>query len=155
VNKLCGGIIFILLLVIAGLVYKFMLEGSVEQGSDGRASIQLTASEKDLVLSEMRSFLNSIQQIIDGVNKNDMTQVETAARRVGQAAQEAVPGTLMGKLPIAFKQLGFDTHAKFDQLALDASQFGDRGQALEQLAILMQNCVACHAGHRIDVVEGS
>ena len=58
----------------------------------------------------------------------------------------------MGKLPMAFKQLGFDTHTKFDQLALDAEQMGDSGQTLEQLGVLMQNCVGCHAGYRIDPV---
>ena len=46
--------------------------------------------------------------------------------------------------------LGFDTHRKFDTLALDAEQLGDPDHSLEQLAELMSNCVACHAAYRID-----
>ena len=40
----------------------------------------------------------------------------------------------------------------FDQLALDAEQMGDKELVLEQLGTLMQNCVGCHAGYRIDPV---
>jgi hypothetical protein len=61
--------------------------------------------------------------------------------------------SLMGKLPIGFKKMGLDTHAAFDQLALDAQEFGDRDQALSALHKLMNNCVASHAAYRIDTVK--
>ncbi len=67
-----------------------------------------------------------------------MKLVIESSRSVGLAAQQAVPGSLMGKLPVEFKKLGFDTHEKFDQLALDAEQLGDEKHILEQLSILMQ-----------------
>ncbi len=57
----------------------------------------------------------------------------------------------MGKLPMPFKQLGRDTHARFDQIALDAEQLGDPRHALSQLNDVLDNCVACHAAFRIDV----
>ena len=138
-------VIVFLLLVIVGGVYKFIFQGSVSDSADGRVAINLDAGETDLVLMEMRMFLDAVQQIVKGVNENDMKLVAEAARRVGKEAQEAVPGTLMGKLPIELKKLGFDTHTKFDQLAMDAEELGDSGHAMEQLATLMQNCVACHA----------
>ena len=62
-----------------------------------------------------------------------------------------MPASLIGKLPIAFKKLGFDTHDRFDQLALNTEQLGDTGNVLPELAQLMQNCVACHAAYRIDL----
>ena len=65
--------------------------------------------------------------------------------------QMAVPGSLVGKLPLAFKKLGFDTHARFDELALDAEQLGDRDHALAQLNAILMNCVACHAAYRFEV----
>lgn len=151
-NK-CWVIIGALLIVIVGGAYKFMIQGSVSESSDGRMAIHLNAGERDLVLAEMRAFLASVQQITKGVVDNDMALVAKYAKKVGKAAQAEVPGTLMGKLPVAFKQLGFDTHSKFDQLALDAESLGDRENILEQLSILMQNCVACHAGHRLEVSE--
>lgn len=144
-SKICSGVIALLLLVIAGGVYKFIFQGSASEGTDGRMAIHLTFGERDLVLTEMRAFLESVQQVTKGISADDMKLVAESARKSGKAAQGAVPGTLVGKLPLAFKKLGFDTHGKFDQLALDAEEFGDSGHALSQLATLMENCVACHA----------
>jgi hypothetical protein len=114
-------------------------------------SIQLDAGESDLVLTEMRLFLESIQKITEGLTADDMKLVAEYSRKSGKAAMGAVPGTLVGKLPMQFKQLGSDTHARFDQLAMDAEEFGDGSHVLSQLSILMQNCVSCHAAYRIDI----
>jgi len=151
VNKLCTGIIAILLLVIGAGFYKFMIQGSVTESSDGRLAIHMNAGERELVLSEMRSFLATVQSIVTGLTNDDMKQVAESARKVGMAAQGDVPGTLVAKLPIKFKKLGFDTHTKFDQLAMDASDMGDKDNVLIQLSVLMQNCVACHAAYRIEL----
>ena len=147
----CSGMIVLLLLVIAGGIYKFIFQGSVSGGTDGRTAIQLDAGERDVVLAEMRAFLASVQQVTAGIAENDPGRVAQHARKSGKAAQAAVPGTLMGKLPMEFKQLGLDTHTRFDQLAMDAEDMGDVSHALSQLSTLMQNCVACHEAYRIDV----
>ncbi len=152
-NKKCLFAIGALLLVIVGGAYKFLIQGSVSHSSDGRMAIHMNAAERDLVLAEMRAFLLGVQQITQGVTSDDMVLVATAATAVGQAAQAGVPVALMGKLPIAFKKLGLDTHQQFDLLALDAESIGDGQHTLEQLAKLMENCVACHAAHRIEVTE--
>ena len=150
-NKTCIGIIIILLLVIGGGFYKFMIQGSTMESSDGRLAIQLNAGERDMVLGEMRAFLATVQQITKGIAQDDMKLVAESARKVGMAAQGEVPGSLVGKLPIEFKKLGFDTHTKFDLLAMDALDMGDANQISAQLATLMENCVACHAAYRIDL----
>ena len=152
-NKKCSGIVVLLLLVIAGGIYKFIFQGSASEGTDGRMAIHLTSGERDLVLTEMRAFLGSVQQVTKGITANDMKLVAESARKSGKAAQATVPGTLVGKLPIAFKKLGFDTHAKFDQLALDAEEFGDSEHAMSQLSTLMENCVACHAAYRFKITD--
>jgi len=152
-NKKCSGIVVLLLLVIAGGIYKFIFQGSASEGTDGRMAIHLTSGERDLVLTEMRAFLESIQQVTKGTIADDMKLVAESARKSGKAAQGAVPGTLVGKLPVAFKKLGFDTHARFDQLALDAEEFGDNDHAMSQLSTLMENCVACHAAYRFDIAN--
>ena len=118
-SKKCFGIVVLLFLVIAGGIYKFIFQGSVSVNADGRTAIHLNSEERDLVLAEMREFLTSVQQITKGISENDMKLVVDYARKVGRAAQGEVPGTLMAKLPMQFKQLGFDTHTKFDQLAMD------------------------------------
>ncbi|MEN8167131.1 MAG: hypothetical protein ABFR65_06580 [Pseudomonadota bacterium] len=135
------------------MTYKFIISGAVVPASDGRQALLLEPGERDLVLAEMRSFLESVQTITAAVGREDMTRIAVAARKVGAAAQNEVPGSLVGKLPLAFKRLGFDTHKQFDMLALDAEELGDPGHALQQLSVLMQNCVACHAAYRIDAVR--
>ena len=152
-SKKCSVVIVLLLLVIAGGIYKFIFQGSASEGTDGRMAVHLTSGERDLVLTEMRAFLESIQQVTKGITADDMKLVAESARKSGKAAQGAVPGTLVGKLPMAFKKLGFDTHAKFDQLALDAEEFGDSEHAMSQLSTLIDNCVGCHAAYRFDIAN--
>ena len=151
--KVCWLSLAAAVMVVAGMTYKFIIQGAVEQGVDGRLAIQLDDHERQLVLSEMRAFLESVQQITHGISANDMKLVATSASSVGLASQQAVPGSLIGKLPLSFKKLGRDTHAKFDELALDAGQFGDSGHSLSQLSNLMQNCVACHAAYRFETAN--
>lgn len=144
-------IIVILLLIIAGGAYKFIFEGSTTESTDNRTEILLNDNERNMVLAEMRAFLASVQQINQGLAENNMERVAEYARKSGKAATAGMPGTLMGKLPLAFKKLGFDTHAKFDQLAMDANDLGDRNHTLQQLSTLLENCVACHAAYRISM----
>lgn len=147
--KLSWSISGILIIAIIAMGYKFMFVGSVVPATDGRQALVLEPAERDLVLGEMRMFLSSVQRITQAVTEEDMEAAVKAAREVGLAAQQDVPGSLMGKLPMPFKKLGFDTHSKFDALALDAEQMGDPKQTLEQLSTLMNNCVACHATYQI------
>jgi len=144
-------IIVILLFIIAGGAYKFIFEGSTTKSTDGRIEILLNDNERNLVLTEMRAFLASVQQINQGLAENNMELVAKQARKSGKAATGGMPGTLIGKLPLAFKKLGFDTHAKFDQLAMDAGDLGNRDHTLQQLSTLMENCVNCHAAYRISM----
>jgi len=147
--KLCWTISGVLILAIVAMGYKFMIVGSVVPATDGREALVLEPAERDLVLGEMRMFLASVQKITQAVTVEDMDAAAKAAREVGLGAQQDVPGALMGKLPLAFKKLGFDTHSKFDALALDAEQLGDPKHTLEQLSTLMNNCVGCHAIYQI------
>ena len=153
-NKVYPVIIALLLLVIAGGAYKFIFQGDVNNAlsNDGRVAINLKAGERDLVLEEMRSFLSSVQQISKGLAEDDMKLVADAARKVGRAAQTEMPATLGAKLPMEFKKLGHGTNMKFDQLAMDAEDLEDASQTLSQLATLIENCVACHAMYRFEVL---
>lgn len=149
--KICWSIVFVLAFISAGITYKFVVRGSVAESNDGRTAILLNKSERDLVLSEMRAFLQSLQQITSGITANDMALVAASARKSGMGSQTDVPGSLVGKLPLPFKQLGFDTHTKFDELALDAEQLGDRDHTLSQVNALLNNCVSCHAIYRFEL----
>jgi len=149
--KFCWTSVVVLALIATGITYKFVIQGKVTESADGRTAILLEENERDLVLSEMRIFLGSIQQITSGISDDDMKLVAEYARKSGRGAQQEVPGSLVGKLPLSFKKLGFDTHTKFDELALDAEQLGDRDHTLSQMKSLLENCVSCHAAYRFEV----
>ena len=149
--RICWFMVLILAVSVSALVYLFVVRGVTVPASDGRTAILLAPAERDLVLTEMRGFLAAVQSITEGVVNEDPAAVAAAARSAGAPAQHSVPASLVGKLPWAFKRLGFDTHGRFDQLALDVGQFGDTSQVLPELVALMNNCVACHAAYRIDL----
>ena len=93
------------------------------------------------------------QGVSQAIVDEDAEAAAAAARRVGAAAQQGVPPGLVGKLPIEFKRLGFDTHQRFDQLAMNIETFGETGQALPELAELMKNCTGCHAAYRFELEQ--
>ena len=152
--KFCWTSLVVSILLVLAMAYKFLISGETVVASDGRQALVLSGPERDLVLTEMRQFLQSVQQITMGVANQDMEVISSAAKAVGAAAQNSVPASLVKKLPLEFKQLGFDTHQKFDQLAMDAEEFGDPSHSLKQLTELMSNCVGCHELYRIDPEQG-
>ena len=129
--KLCWTLVAVLTIGISAMGYKFIIAGSTEPGTSGRTAIIMDAGEREFVLAEMRAFLISVQEITEGLSDGDMKAVASAAKTSGRAAVHGAPGTLMGKLPIGFKKLGMDTHQKFDQLAREASEIGDKDLLLK------------------------
>jgi hypothetical protein len=151
--RFCATLAGVLALTCGALVYQFVFRGEVATSPDGRTAVLLGPGERDIVLAEMRHFLEAVQQISAGVQQRDMAAVEKAGRAAGAAAAHGVPASLMGKLPLDFKRLGLDTHQRFDALALDAGQLADPDHALAQLSELLGNCVACHSAYRIELVQ--
>ncbi len=149
-QRLCWLLTLTFAVATAALVYLFVIRGATVPATDGRTAILLAPGERDLVLAEMRGFLVAVQGITRAAADQDLAAAAAAARQVGAAAQHGVPASLIGKLPLGFKTLGFNTHERFDQLALDAEQFGDARQVSGALAALLQNCVSCHAAFRIE-----
>jgi len=145
-----GWILFLIMTIIAsGLVYKFIIKGEVEVAPDGRNTLLLEESERAFFLNEMRTFLVAIQQITEGIEKDDMAQVAKAAKSVGSADLAHVPAGLMAKLPLAVKKMGLGTHKAFDQMAMDAEQLGDKDHTLSQLNQILPVCTACHALYKV------
>lgn len=147
--RICWISTVVLLVLSTALFTQFIILGNTQPATDGRSAIIVAPGERDLILEEMRSFLMSVQIIVASANANEMTAVAEAARNSGIKAQEQVPAALIGKLPLSFKTLGFDTHKRFEQLALDARQLGDKTHTLAQLGELMNNCIACHASYQL------
>lgn len=119
--------------------------------SDQRTPIAVTDEERAFMLREMRGLLESIGEILDASEAGDRARVAVAGRRSGMNGPEAehIPKSLGAKLPPEFKKLGLATHRAFDQIALDADQFGDSQVTRRQLVELTRNCSACHATWRL------
>ncbi len=126
------------------LVYVFVFKGETVNLKDGRKGIPVNKIDKSFVLNEMRNFLESVQQINEGIIKNDKDLVVKAGEKSGGSVIEHAPQGMMKKLPMDFKALGFSTHAIFDEIAEKGRTNFEPAQTREQMAKLLNNCVACH-----------
>jgi hypothetical protein len=130
----------------------FFVRGQTQVAPDGRTAVLLAPDERNLVLTEMRGMLETVQGVVDGVNADDIKQVAQAARASGMAAAADVNPALMARLPLEFKQLGLSVHKRFDEIATAADSGASREQLLASLGTQLSACVACHAGYRMDAV---
>src|SRR3989442_4882264 len=96
-----------------------MAEG--QEATDTRERIRLAPAERDVVLAEMRTMLESLSRIVHGLAAGDLLMAEKAARASGMKA--TVESLLEPKLPAHLLQLGRRVHTRFDQLA-DAIKTG-------------------------------
>ena len=142
-------IIGALVAVIAAMTYKLLLAGKTEAAPDGRVAIVVEPPERDLLLQEMRLFLEGLQAMAAGLEKDDLGAVASAARALGSKMNGDVPAALMTKLPLEFKTLGLSVHRDFDQIALDAEGLGMPKHTLGQVSAVMQKCVACHRTYQL------
>ena len=135
-----------LILIVAG--YKFT-QGSMVPSDDARTAVELTKDERNLILGEMRKFLISVQGVSEAITNGDMNLVAELATEAGMKAEEDTPGSLLTKIPLPMKTLGFDTRKKFDQIATDALKLKDTLASRKQLDNLLYNCLACHETYKL------
>ena len=149
-------ILFISLLVISigvnvVLIRKMFVGNTVTLPDDTRVSIVVSQSNRDFVMHEMRTFVEALQQINLGIEQNDPSLITKVARASGGSVADHAPAGLIASLPIEFKTLGFDTHAKFDEIAESSEKNFDPKQTHSQVTELLGNCVGCHKIFRMDV----
>ena len=142
-------IALLLWIATAALFAWFFIRGNTTAGDDGRTAVVLQASERSLVLSEMRGLLAATQGILEGVNQGDMQRISKAASSAGMAAAADVNPALMTKLPIEFKQLGLSLHRDMDEIAKAAEGGKPVPELLKMTSNVLVKCVACHAAWQI------
>ena len=143
------GIITISILLNIILIYVFIFKGDTVESNDNRTELVLSESNRDFVLEEMRDFLESVQQINEGVLKNNPEMIIKAARFSGGSAIEHAPTGMLKSLPLGFKEIGFATHDTFDEIALTAETNYDGIRVQTQLNTLLNKCTACHQSFKI------
>lgn len=144
--------IAILSAILVAIGFKFIVVGSTSKADDGRTAVLLEPAERQAVLGEMRTLLETMQVIVEALANDDLFAVEKAARGVGSAALTTMDFTLRAKLPLAFKKLGFGTHYAFDEIADMAKDGKPINEIQKKLAATMNNCIACHAGYQLPVL---
>ena len=138
------------LLLNAGLLYVFFYRGDKAVVSpDGRTEIKMPEENRAFVMKEMRGFLESVQQINEGIAKNDPKIIAKVGNQSGTCKVNQVPQGMIRSLPFEFKQMGFQTHELFDEMAKMAKENYNRQQTQEKLNQLLNNCVACHKTFKI------
>jgi len=147
-KKIAIGLMIVWIITISYAGYKFKY-GNTEKIHD-RVEIILAASERDLVLGEMRLLLEGLQGIISGLSNSDFKKVEVSARGNGMVMAQDVNPTLMLKLPIEFKSVGMGVHKAFDDLA-DNINGKDAKDILREVDLIMNLCVGCHATYKLEL----
>ena len=131
------------------LIYFFVFRGTVIETEDDRVAIKLSESNTDFALAEMRTFLESIQQMNEGILNKDADLVFNGARQSGAKVVEETPKGMMKSLPIGFKKLGLATHDKFDAIADSIRANNNFDYAHKELNTLLNLCVTCHRTYKI------
>ncbi|MBI5625741.1 MAG: hypothetical protein HY935_00825 [Nitrosomonadales bacterium] len=147
-NKLAQIALLLWIATVAVFAW-FFIRGNTTAGTDGRTAVVLQASERDLILSEMRGLLASTQGILEGANQGDMQRIAKAASSAGMAAAADVNPALMAKLPIEFKQLGLSVHSDMDEIAKAAESGKPVPELLKMASNTLTKCVGCHAAWQL------
>ncbi len=151
--KLCWTLLGAAVIATIVAITMFATGNKTGIATDGREVIWLESHQRDLVLTEMRAFVESLRDITDALGTGDSEKFQASALKVGLAAQQGVPLDMMKALPLSFKKLGMSTHKKFDEIAAHAEQGASNEELLLELSQLMNNCVACHAAYQIQSRE--
>ena len=118
--------------------------------NDEREEILLADDDISHLSNEMHGFLVTIQQVTEGIEKDNMNQVFHAAKASGLSSIKNISGTLKSSLPTEFKKMGYATRKSFEQLAIDAEQFGDKEHTLSQLNQVLTLCTNCHSKYKVE-----
>ena len=144
--------IIIWILTLGSWVFYF-ISGSTVKSTDSRTEIVLNTKQRDLILYEMRTLLESVNHIIDGVAEEDYAKVQANAKRAGMQLSEEINPVFMNKLPLSFKQLGVKVHKNFDNLAESIGEKPDPKMVLKKIGAITSSCVACHSTYKLTVKD--
>jgi len=134
------------------LAYILLFTGTelVKRPDDKRISVKYAPDLKNLVLSEMRDYLEVINEINQGIAENNPEKIVKAASRQGQASIDDTPARLLKLSPLPCKQMGFKGHDLFQAIADSASVNYKPEVVNRQMAELTKNCIVCHRTYKIE-----
>lgn len=150
-KKIMPIITIISILINIGLIYVFVIKGETVTLEDGRSEIVMSVENKEFVMDEMRDFLESVQQINEGLVTNNPKLIIEAGKKSGGSVIAHAPKGLLKTLPSGFKAMGFASHDLFDEFAQTSIEEFNKKETQERLNTLLVNCISCHKAYKIGV----
>ena len=147
--RICRVVNLVLLLLVLGMGYIILKPSNIESLADGRTAVLLSGDERDLVLTGMRTMLETVQNVLDAAIDGDLKAAGAAAAANGVASVAETNVALIGRVPVEFMALGMDTHRAFDTLGETAQGTSDPMVVLAGLAEIVNSCTTCHASYRL------
>lgn len=117
-----------------------------------RMTVQLTESERDFILNEMRAQLNMLYVMLEGLSRSDLSTVAAAAKRRGSDRLNEAPAVVFERTPAAFRDMIIASRAKIDQIAAEAERKATPESILRRATELLQLCNSCHADWQLKVI---
>ena len=143
-------LILLILVAVLGYILLFMGTEMVKLPDDNRVVVKYAPDLKKLVLSEMRDYLEVINEIQTGLAENDPQKIIRAATRQGDISLQETPVRLLKLSPLQCKQMGFKGHDIFQAIADSAKVNFKRSTTIRQLSELTNNCIVCHRTYRLE-----
>lgn len=127
---------------------------TVQTAPDTRVAVELPAPMRAHMLANMRDHLTALHEIQDALARDESRRVaEIAERRLGMSSLDAHgAGHMAPHMPKPMQDIGTAMHRAASRFARVAEESGvrrDLRPALQALSEVTQQCVACHAGYRL------
>jgi hypothetical protein len=100
----------------------------------------------------MQDHLLVVQQITDGLAREDWAAVEAAASRIASSPQMQLQCEHMGMGADGFTERALDFHRRADGIVAAAKE-QDAAKVLASTAATLEACTSCHSTYRQEVVS--
>jgi len=126
----------------------------MEGHADGRIAVEFPGALRDHMLRNMRDHLDTLQRIEDALARGSYDE----AARLSETRLGLTSLSLHGAhdvapyMPEGMQAIGTEMHKAASRFSIEASSAGATGDprpALRALALVMGQCVACHAAYRL------
>lgn len=118
---------------------------------DARQLVKLPAMMKQHMLGNMRDHMLAIHEIQGALAKNELDKAaEIAEQRIGMSSLASHNAAHMAPyMPKTMQDIGTEMHHAASRFAMSAKE-GEPLKTLADLALITQQCVACHAAFRLN-----
>jgi hypothetical protein len=123
-------------------------------GSQARELVELPAPMREHMLANMRDHLLALHEIQEALAHNQEDHAaKIAEQRLGLTSLKAHGAHELAKfMPEGMRAIGSEMHRSASRFVIEAQNAGvtdDLRPALDALAKVTAQCVACHAGYRL------